>query len=401
MTRKNISDALGKLAERHINEVANFSGKKKKPVWIRWAAVAACFTLIVSLFGAILSTPTDPLELSAEQAASAFSAGYIGGAVGTTAYTVESYPKEFFKLINTVPRNNYLNIYTPIENIVPTDKDTFDEFFNRLLPKLTEAFEVNDTLRFDDYIFYDWSIEMRVHGSLSAEFSQLPGSHPYYRKACEEVNLYGESLRQLDGRPLEINMLDSNEEIISSLYWAEKKLAKIFDIKIENIAVYRYADDECKKITVNFLGESKKTSLPARMHIYFSQDGTDDSIFTCEEIYYECERAPESDYYTLLGKAHKISLAQAEEMLKNGYVFGGHACEYCMSKQEEVVFDTYDYVGFEYITGKNISVPFYAFYKKISDADEYGNTKYAKTYVCAVELSGLTEYFEAQKTYHK
>ncbi len=404
MTRKKISDALGNIDERHINEVAGFSGKKKKAVWVRWVAAAACFALIVSAFGVILGIPPHNIvDLSAAQAAGAFSGYY--GATGTTAYTAESYPESFFSLLTPVPKYKYLDIYLPVEKNTVTDTSTLDEFFYRIAPSLMEAFDVNDTSNADNYsdTFYSWAIHRQFDGSLSADFSQYNGSrYPYSGKiASEEVNLSGDSLKQLDGRPLEINMLDSNEKIISSLHWAENRLAKIFNIKVENITVYRYTDDNCDKINVNFLGKDKKTSLPARIHIKFSQNETGGNILSCEEISYVNERVPESDYYTLLGKAKKISLAQAEEMLQNGYVFGGHACEYCMSKQEEVVFDTYDYVGFEYFTGKNIRVPFYTFYKKISDTDEHGNTTYAKTYVCAVELSGLAEYFEAQKAYHK
>ena len=44
-------------------------------------------------------------------------------------------------------------------------------------------------------------------------------------------------------------------------------------------------------------------------------------------------------------------------------------------------------------------MPFYAFYKKIGTAKN-GNTIYAKTYVCAIETSGLDEYFEAQSKNH-
>ena len=44
-------------------------------------------------------------------------------------------------------------------------------------------------------------------------------------------------------------------------------------------------------------------------------------------------------------------------------------------------------------TGRNrIVVPFYTFYKYIKE--ENGLCKYAKTYVCAVDLPGLEEFFK-------
>ncbi len=414
MTRKNISDALGNIDERHINEVAEFSGKKKKPAWARWVAAAACLALIVSLFGVIAGIPPHNIvDLSAEQAAGAFS-GYLG-ATGTKFYQVDSLSDEYFEGLTHVPWNKYLDVYTPIENIVPTDTATFDEFFNRIAPELMRALGVFDEAILGDYKFdytekADGTSELKeirrtlTCSSFSATFSQKPGGHPVYKRgSAEELDLYSygshqaNRIEQLDGKPLEINPNDSNDEIIDSFSWATERLVELFGIKAYDVNIIRTSDS----IYVEILGKSKKTSLSSRILVDFQPSETDSSIFSCTYITYRSERAAESDYYTLLGKAKKISLAQAEEMLQNGYVFGGHACGYCMSKQEEVVFDSYDYVGFEYLTGTNIRVPFYAFYKKISDTDEYGRAEYAKTYVCAVELSGLAEYFEAQKAYHK
>ncbi len=50
MKRKNLSEAMGDLSDRHIEEVMTFAGKQKKTAWVKWGAVAACFTLLLSLF---------------------------------------------------------------------------------------------------------------------------------------------------------------------------------------------------------------------------------------------------------------------------------------------------------------------------------------------------------------
>lgn len=54
MTGKTISDAVSNIGTRHIEEAADFSVAKKprKPVWVKWAAMAACLCLFVTgLFG--------------------------------------------------------------------------------------------------------------------------------------------------------------------------------------------------------------------------------------------------------------------------------------------------------------------------------------------------------------
>ena len=98
-----------------------------------------------------------------------------------------------------------------------------------------------------------------------------------------------------------------------------------------------------------------------------------------------------------------ITLDQAEELLYKGYVFGGHSCELCMLMQEKVSFEGYDYVDVEYQYDNEehptVAIPFYAFYKNIGTAQN-GNTIYAKTLVCAIELSGYNEYFESQIEKH-
>jgi hypothetical protein len=96
-----------------------------------------------------------------------------------------------------------------------------------------------------------------------------------------------------------------------------------------------------------------------------------------------------------------ISLEAAEELLEKGYVFGGHSCPLCMAEQPEVDFSEYTCVNIEYLPDEKgeIFIPFYAFYKYIGETD-YGIGTYAKTYVPAVEVSGLENYFNLQTNKH-
>ncbi len=134
-----------------------------------------------------------------------------------------------------------------------------------------------------------------------------------------------------------------------------------------------------------------------------SETVSTDIIDKCSITYYSC-RIPIDEYYTVEAKCKLISLETAEELLANGYVFGCHACPICMAAQDKVSFDKYDHVSFEYFGDyfgdPARSIPFYVFYKKIGTS-ENGNIIYAKTYVCAIEVSGLKEYYDAQKDNHK
>ena len=73
-----------------------------------------------------------------------------------------------------------------------------------------------------------------------------------------------------------------------------------------------------------------------------------------------------------------------------------------MEKQEKISFENYDFVEINYISSYDqpMILPFYSFYKKIKIAPN-GNEIYAKTNVCAIEVSEYDEYFENQKSNHK
>lgn len=47
MNKKIISEAIGNISNRHIEEAADFQVRKKKPVRVKWGAVAACLCLML------------------------------------------------------------------------------------------------------------------------------------------------------------------------------------------------------------------------------------------------------------------------------------------------------------------------------------------------------------------
>ena len=139
----------------------------------------------------------------------------------------------------------------------------------------------------------------------------------------------------------------------------------------------------------------------------YAGDIVSDTILSVADIRYEQNRIDASQAFKLVANAKKISVSDAEVLLYNGYVFGGHSCPLCMAMQDKVSFDGYDFVGVEYMFGydyntnlQTTGIPFYAFYKQIGTSKN-GNIVYAKTYVPAIEVSGYKEYFENQTEDHR
>jgi len=108
-----------------------------------------------------------------------------------------------------------------------------------------------------------------------------------------------------------------------------------------------------------------------------------------------------SEYYSVDQKVKMLTLEEAERLLEKGYVFGGHSCPICMANQPEVDFSDYTCVSIEYLAGLDVDIyiPFYTFYKYIGETSA-GIGTYAKTYVPAVEIEGLEEYFKQQESRH-
>ena len=130
---------------------------------------------------------------------------------------------------------------------------------------------------------------------------------------------------------------------------------------------------------------------------YDNGDGmpVSDSILQVVTIDYREYRTDVNDRYALVAQAKQLTRAEAERLLRKGYVLDT-ACPTCSSRQAEVTFDSYDFVSLEYRS----FIPVYAFYKIIGNAPN-GNTTYAKVYVPAIEIDGYEEYFIERHKEHE
>ena len=49
MNAKKFSDAMSELDTKYVDEALNYKKKAKKPIWVKWGAIAACLCLMIPL----------------------------------------------------------------------------------------------------------------------------------------------------------------------------------------------------------------------------------------------------------------------------------------------------------------------------------------------------------------
>ena len=297
-------------------------------------------------------------------------------------------------------------------------------FIDAFLPKLAESLDApipQYSIKENNYSTGNNTLSASVDiGSYYLSASQNP-----QKNSLGLSKLEGNRQIVIDGETIQIDQRLSDEEILDSIHSIKNKLFKIFGVSFSNAKVVRnfgsYTKHGVERVYIYFYDESAHdlNSLqprPITDYIYISFDNlsnysgdiVSDSILTVSSVYYFKNRSDIGDaQYDVVANAKRISISEAEALLYNGYVFGGHSCPLCMRAQDKIDFEGYDFVDIEYVfeySNKNetpsIGIPFYAFYKNIG-ISENGNTVYAKTYVPAIEVSGYKEYFESQKDNHK
>ena len=421
------------LVEKHIEQKERLrqKNKKAKGAWLRFGAIAACFLLIVSAVIAVPmlqksnlpDVPTwDTAQYSAEDIAKLFDSMNLYGA-STNAYTKIYVPDSKYLYIGNMTDDEYLNLYQHTQTDKELNEVELNAFIDAFLPKLAESL---------DAPVPQYNIEENNYSTgntLSA--SVYIGS--YYLSVSQNTqrNLLGlcklEDNKQIviDGETIQIDQRLSDEEILDSIHSIKNKLFGIFGVSFSNAKVVRrfgsYTKHGVEHIDIYFYDEGAhdlNSSHPRPITDYisisfdnfsnYSGDIVSDSILTVSSVYYSKNRSDIGDtQYNVVANAKRISISEAEALLYNGYVFGGHSCPWCMMAQDKIDFEGYDFVDIEYVfkySDENgtpsIGIPFYAFYKNIGTS-ENGNTIYAKTYVPAIEVSGYKEYFESQKDNHR
>jgi hypothetical protein len=422
-----LQDAIGMIGEDLIDDADR---RPRRPIIIRWSAVAcACLAVVIGLsaiFGSssepwiptgkpwqpVIAEGVEEVRLEADVLQNLFSYTYYGE---TNAYVKKYAPHIGALAVSPIPQAEYLPIYQA--QYEQGDPEELEAFIQKYLAAANELY---------GYDVWDYEIEEGLYGSshYEARLAQRDGSHLTFLSYGDSLRFYNwpesyEKGFQFKGEP--VSLLDSDtdrqiEEKLSELIaHINRTLGKNYsDISIKKF----YNDSELSKVNV-CLYNAENTEPPTIFDAspigsdyivleFFTKN--DDSIMgggTRDEVYlrYIDYTEYEDSAVSVIGKALMLSLDEAEELLAKGYVFGGHSCKLCMAEQKKVDFTEYDAVSFEYVHGKNgMIVPFYTFYKHLgaSTSDKTGTIQeYAKTYVPAVEIEGLEEYFDMQTEKHK
>ena len=420
------------LVEQYVTKKDGLRQKRKvRKVWLRLSAMAACLAVIV---GAILAVPVlrvitrpavptwDNPPYTAEEISELFSMKYLDG-VATNAYTKVYVPDDKFLYIGELSEDEYIPLYRYAKDQTKLSEADFRDFVDAILPALADSLRVQVPHYQIEENHYDTGSTLSVNMETG-----VYNIHTYQKTTGSTFRLYNISGRNrkiiLDGETVQVDQRLSDEEIIESIQSIKIKLFDIFNVSFSDakiirqynsyseygvgwVAIYFYNEDEHPLNAVQAKPISDYLCVSFENYKNYSGDIVSDSVLTVSDIEYFERRNDVMEAYPVIAKAKRISLEDAEALLYNGYVFGGHSCPLCMAAQDKVSFDGYDFVDMEYVfggdtkTGKpTMAVPFYAFYKKIGTS-ENGNSIYAKTYVAAIEVGGYEEYFNSKKDEHK
>lgn len=400
--------------------------KSRKRTWYRVGALAACFALII---GAVILVPLlrrapvwEDAHYTAADIASLFDAIKYDG-VSTNAYTKIYVPDTQYLYLNPLPEDDYFGVYQYHSPKKALDREEFEAFLQEILTKLSPAIDAKiPPCEIEEIDTYEkWLQIYEQMGSYMVLVDQNEHHNCFHLFTRSE---HDERKIVLAGVPVQIDQRLSDDEIISSLQPVKSVLFDLFgasfpDVKIlrsfgsqsehgaEGAKIYFYEENAHP---LNAMQECPVTDYIA-IHFdnieNYANDIVSDGILTVANIEYHQNRGDVSKAYSLIANAKKLPLEDAETLLYNGYVFGGHSCPLCMAAQDKVDFEGYDFVGLEYVFGYDseedqptTGIPFYAFYKNIGNAYN-GNAVYAKTYVPAIEVKGLDAYFQSQTKNHR
>lgn len=426
-----------------VQASAEGKGKGKRRQRLRYAGIAAaCLVLAGAAVTAAVYMHSDPpipiqsdpaiptfenAHYSASDIAALFSGVYASDGA-TNQYTKVYVPDGNQLRLNGLPEEEYLPIYEYDTGGKKLNQASFQSFVADIAPRLSRSLGLSEFASAEDIEvrYYEYSDGDSVYETdLSEGEYRIYGSQTELR---ERISVYASSEREdrgicLDGESVTVRQTQSDSEIIDSLASVKEKLFDIFGEHFTDAKVIRRYDRNSEYgatwLMVYFYNASDHplnaaSEMPVSNYISlefdnfenYSDDVISDDLLTKVQIEYFKYRVDLQEVWSVAADAKRMPLEDAEKLLAAGYVFGGHSCRLCMEAQDPVDFSDYDFVSIEYIFDSSYvkqvheGIPFYAFYKYIGDSSN-GNQTYAKTYVPAIEVSGIEEYFEQQTKNHQ
>lgn len=436
MSKINFMIAMGhiddRILDRYIQEDQRLSTSTpfvKRP-WVRITALAACLALIVA--GIFL--PKAPLNNDPAISMTVT----MDDVLSVIPQSLDSTPTSFYSKITLpngqlpsflpLPERNTLPVYKNNRIHIPLDKAAFSRFafitlnglaaaFGTDAPQYTITNKTLQTLVVCQEYNYPFDLFSCAYlkgqctlGDFDVDFNQ---SGSIYSLSMDNHRKLPQSF---NGKPLTIDPSLDDTQILASLESVKQKMFDIFDEDYPNtmitrsnsfISVFFYDAED----TVNhWVLESSGIHRPITNYISLSFEiESDKTTPFIDQIRYVKSLVDSNEIYTTINTPTR-TLEEAEEWLNKGYVFGGYGCPICMAQQMPVDFEDYDFVGiqylhkYEYLFGGslgrhiNVAIPFYVFYKVIETTDTA--TTYAYTYVPAIEVEGMEEYFAEKHSHH-
>ena len=450
MKKEDLNNALNGLdvsfIEQHIAYKEKYSRKRRlKAMLIRLGATAACALFIISAIMLpirLANIPSDPpigsshgdqitdpnqdqitnqnqgqvppqneVILKAGNLAYIVSGGPTFG-TPTNAYTTVYAPNEKYLGIQPIPDDKVCGIYEVKHIPGGLDENRLKGFIDSMLPQLINLidpavpipqYEIEKSRPILDYDIY-----------LEADFETAGCNFSFSQNGKRfllqlRASGYHQTI-SLNGKTLEVDRRSTDEEILESLEPVRNSLFEIFGVEFSGVNVrryyYGYSDSGAQSITVTYYPENQDGLKDGKsIEIEFTKFHGEENVDYLRDVWIRYEYREETNLQKLYN-VELISLSKAEEFLNKGYVFGGHSCPICMSLQDKISFEDYDYVGIEYVYGYTddrkiyrVAAPFYAFYKEMG-ISENGNKTYVKTYVAAFEVEGMDVYFNNQISKH-
>lgn len=421
MTREELYEALTDIEPAYVLSSAPQPSRAGKLRLRRWSALAACICLILTLFG-MNRFRMGSGGYTAYDAAALFPSVNDGG---TKNYTEVCAPDVEYLYLNTEPIPRNLEVYCYTGSRKGVDENEFRQFADRYLPKLAQLFGFQLTeyeVELDESLYYEDTLRIIQDNKITG-YSLGALQHDGIHRA--NIFSYSDQELLLNGEVIQIDQRNSDEQILASFSAVQKTLFEALDVSFSDAKVVRsydaYSEHGVEYISIYFYDEkdhdlNSYLEFPISDYIRVDFDNfcsgrveeRSDSLLIAQSVEYIRLRSKPSRAYEIDGKVKTLSVREAEQLLNRGYVFGGHQCRLCMESQEAVSFDEYDYVSLTYLfeygywtpRKDTLIIPFYAFYKEIG-VGKNGNTIYAQTYVPAIALEDLEEYFTQQQEKHK
>ena len=431
MSKQNFMIAMGQIDDRILDRYLQEDERLSAPIpfakrpWVRIAALAACLVLIVTgIFLLLPSTTNEPTISMTVTMDDILSVIPMMESVPTTSYSKKTLPKGELPKYLPISEQDTLPVYKNNRIFVPLDQNLFTKFADKTLNGLAEAFGTDapqytitnktpDTFAICQTYNYNYDLFSCAYldgkgtlGNLNVTMKQSGSMYSLSLSSYEDLSFGGKLLK------VDPNMSDA--QIAASLEGVKQRLFDIFgesypDLLItrSNTMIYVYYYDANDPVSIWSL-EGALTSRPITNYIslIFNMDS---GPFSSVTIKYNKNLVDSNNIYSTIDLPMR-SLEEAEEWLNKGYVFGGYGCPLCMAQQTPVDFEDYDFVGIQYLYSReylmggstalpiSVAIPFYVFYKVIETTDT--TTTYAYTYVPAIEVEGMEEYFAEKYSHH-